>query len=85
MLKCFLLHGAQSRILSAMALLFKVDYPCVVLAAHNLALVVVFALGGTFFSQWGQKAIHVLALIYLQVLINQGRQRVLLATLGRPR
>ena len=64
-----------------MALLFKIDFPCVVLAAHDLAFVVVFALGGTLFSQRGQQAIDVLALIYLQVLIYQSRQRILLATL----
>lgn len=70
LLKYFLLHGAQRLILSAMALLFKIDLPRLVFAAHDLALVVVFALGGSFFSQRGEEAIDVLALIDLQVLVN---------------
>lgn len=81
MLEGFLLHGAQSLILSAVALFLKINFPRVILAAHDLAFVVIFALGRTLFSQRGQEAIHVLALIYLQVLIYQGRQGVLLATL----
>ena len=69
LLEGFLLHGAQSLILSAVALFLKFNFPCVILAAHDLAFVVIFALGRTLFSQRGQEAIHVLALIYLQVLI----------------
>ena len=71
----------------AMALLFKfaLDFPRGILAAHELALVVVFALGRAFFSQWGQEAIDVLALVDLQVLIYQSRQRILLSILRRSR
>ena len=87
LLKWFLLHGAHCLIMCAMALLFKfaLDFPRGILAAHELALVVVFALGRAFFSQWGQEAIDVLALVDLQVLIYQSRQRILLSILRRSR